>query len=44
MGVAAFDHDLTAVSWAVTAVYLLSAFVSAIVISRIAVSIVFRQR
>ena len=44
LGVAAFDHDLAAVSWAVTAVYVLSAVISAIVVSRLAVSFVFRQR
>jgi membrane protease YdiL (CAAX protease family) len=44
MGVTAFDHELTVVSWAVTAVYMASAFISAIVISRTVVSYVFRQR
>ena len=44
MGVAAFDHDLTTVSWVVTAVFVLSTVIGAIAISRIAVSFVFRRR
>lgn len=44
MGVAAIDHDLTAVSWVVTAMYVLSTVIGALVISRIAVSFVFRRR
>lgn len=44
MGVAAYDHDLDALSWAVSAVYVASVVIGVFAISRAVVTYVFRVR